>query len=107
MPRCVVLFAATGLGTIGAPINPNGASVVGGAVGYQQLFGQGRTQMIYELGTRIALDAEYESSDALAAGARYRRAIGQRAFVTLDTFVGHERDRHGFVGGRAEIAWRF
>ena len=102
-----MLFAATGLGSLGAPLNAQGASVVGAAVGYQQLFGLGRTQMIYEIGTRIATRSQYEDSDSIAAGARYRRAIGQRAFATLDAFVGHERDRDGFIGGRAEIAWRF
>jgi hypothetical protein len=100
-----ILFAATGLGTVGAPINPNGADVVGGALGYQQIFGSGRSQMIYELGVRAA--TENRDDNTVAVGARYRRAVGQRTVLTFDAFAGNDNVDDGFYGGRVEFLWRF
>lgn len=100
-----ILFAATGLGTVGAPINPNGGDVVGGALGYQQLFGSGRSQIIYELGVRAA--TEDRDDNTVALGARYRKAMGQRTILTFDAFGGNDNVDDGFVGGRIEFLWRF
>jgi len=100
-----ILFAATGLGTVGAPIRAAGADVVGGAVGYQQLFNHGRSQMIYEVGVRAATDSREDNT--IAGGARYRRAMGQRAEWTLDAFAGNDEVIDTFYGGRIEFSWRF
>lgn len=100
-----ILFAATGLGTVGPPINPNGADVVGGALGYQQIFGSGRSQMIYELGVRAA--TENRDDNTVALGARYRKAVGQRTVLTFDVFAGNDNLDDGFFGGRLEFLWRF
>lgn len=100
-----ILFAATGLGTVGAPISPGGADVIGGSVGYQQLLNGGRSQIIYEAGLRLATDDRDDNT--VAVGARYRKAIGQRMVLTLDAFAGNDSIDDAFIGGRVEISWSF
>jgi hypothetical protein len=100
-----ILFAATGLGTVGAPISPGGADVIGGSVGYQQLLNGGRSQIIYEAGLRLATDDRDDNT--IAVGARFRKAIGQRMVLTLDAFAGNDSIDDTFIGGRVEISWNF
>lgn len=100
-----ILFAATGLGTVGAPINPGGADVLGGSIGYQQILHGGRSQIVYEAGLRLATDNSDDNTFAL--GARYRKAFGQRMILTLDAFAGNDSIDDNFIGGRVEILWRF
>ena len=100
-----ILFAATGLGNIGAPISPQGADVIGGSVGYQHIMHGGRSQIIYEAGLRLATDNQDDNT--IAVGARYRKAIGQRMILTLDAFAGNDAIDDNFIGGRVEILWRF
>lgn len=101
-----ILFAATGLGTVGAPISSAASEVVGGAVGYQQFFNHGRAQMIYELAGRLATGGG-DDRDSLAAGGRYRRAIGYHTVMTLDAFAGNNEADDTFVGGRVEFLVKF
>lgn len=101
-----ILYAATGLGTVGAPISNAAGEVVGGAFGYQQFFNHGRSQMIYEVAARVGLDSD-ENNDTLALGARYRRAVGQHTVLTVDAFTGNNEVDDGFFGGRLELLWKF
>jgi hypothetical protein len=100
-----ILFAATGLGTVGSPISPQGADVIGGSVGYQQIMHGGRSQIIYEAGLRLATDDRDDNT--IAVGARFRKAIGQRMVLTLDAFAGNDSIDDTFIGGRVEISWNF
>ena len=80
--------------------------MVGTSVGYQQFFNHGRSQVIYELGLVAGLDDD-EERDAAALGARYRRAVGQHAVVTVDAFLGNDELNDEFIGGRLELQWKF
>ena len=100
-----VLFAATGLGNVGAPISNAAGRTAGGAVGYQQFFNHGRSQMIYEIAGRAGLSDEERDTGAL--GGRYRRAIGRHTVMTLDAFGGYDEIDDGFVGGRVEFLIKF
>ncbi len=100
-----VLFAATGLGNVGAPISSAAGRVAGGALGYQQFFNHGRSQMIYEIAARVATSAG--ERDTAAIGGRYRRAIGQHTVLTVDGFGGIDEIDDGFVGGRLELLFKF
>lgn len=105
-----VLYAATGLGTVGAPISNAANDVVGGALGYQQFFNHGRSQIIYEVAARVELDSDnapLTGGDSFALGARYRRAIGQHTVLTVDGFAGNREEDDGFFGGRLELLWKF
>ncbi|MGK0481524.1 MAG: hypothetical protein ACJAQ3_001501 [Planctomycetota bacterium] len=101
-----VLFAATGLGTVGAPISSVAREVAGGAVGYQQLFNHGRSQMIYEVGGRVSTDSDAKT-DTIALGGRYRRALGHHTVLTLDAFAGNDEIDDEFFGGRVEFLFKF
>jgi hypothetical protein len=100
-----VLFAATGLGNVGAPISNAAGRTAGGAVGYQQFFNHGRSQMIYEVAARVGLSDE--ELDTAAIGGRYRRAIGHHTVLTLDAFGGYDEIDDSFVGGRIEFLIKF
>ncbi len=62
--------------------------------------------MIYELGGRIAHGSE-EENDTIAAGGRYRRALGYHTVMTLDAFGGNNEADDTFFGGRIEFLVKF
>lgn len=104
--RTGILFAATGLGTVGAPLGNDADNAAGAAFGRQFIFNEGREQLILEMGARSATDGSDQS--AAAIGCRYQRAFGQHLIVAYDLYGGYrEQGEDDFVGGRVELLFKF
>ncbi len=108
--RTGILFAAVGLGRYGAPLSNFADESFGGALGYQMFFAHNRKQLILEGGGRYATDNFGQR--ALAAGARYQMAVGQRLVTVLDGFGSYHLNRgvgdNEFrFGGRLEVLVKF
>ena len=100
-----ILFAATGLGTIGSPLSNSARRAAGGSLGYQKIFAGGRQQLIFEAGGRVDTDGSNQAS--VAGGARYQRAFGQHTILFLDAFGGWHEQNDELVGGRVELNIKF
>jgi hypothetical protein len=104
--RTGILFAATGLGTVGAPLGNDADDAVGVAFGRQFIFAEGREQFILEAGARSATDGSDQS--AVALGCRYQRAFGQHLVLACDLYGGYqELGEDDFIGGRVELLFKF
>lgn len=100
-----ILFASPNLGDYGAALSNRAEDVVAAAAGYQMFFNQERTQLVAEIGTRIATDPDQR--DAVAIGLRFQQAIGARLVLQLDGFVSREEARDAGYGARSELLVRF
>ena len=100
-----ILFASAGLGDYGTALNNRADDVVAGAVGYQMFFNEERTQVVTEIGGRVATDRS--ERDAVAVGLRLQQAIGERYVVQADGFVSREEARDIGYGARTEFLVRF
>jgi len=104
--RTGILFAATGLGTVGAPLGNDPDNAAGVAFGRQFILEGGREQLILEAGARSVTDGSDQSAAAL--GCRYQRAFGQHLIVAYDLYGGYqEQGEDDFVGGRVELLFKF
>ena len=104
--RTGLLFAAVGLGRYGSPLDNSPGDSVGAAIGYQAFLDhEARRQLVVELGGRVGTDADID--DAVALGARFQQAIGQRYILQLDAFTGLRESRDPLVGGRVEFRVEF
>lgn len=101
-----ILFAATGLGSVGAPLSSRANDVIGGAVGYQQFLDHGRRQLVYELAGRSTTKSGRDDS-TLGIGTRYQTAWGRHAVFFVDVFAGLDEVDDEFFGGRLELNWKF
>lgn len=100
-----ILWAHTGLGQYGPPINNQTADAVGGSLGYQLQFDGTRTQVIFELGAKG--DTEGAGNDTVAGGMRYSQACGQHNVWILDGYVGKTESRDVATGVRVELLTKF
>ncbi len=100
-----ILFASPNLGDYGTALSNRADDVVAAAAGYQMFFNQERTQLVAELGTRIATDPDRR--DAAAIGLRFQQALGSRFVLQLDGFVSREEARDLGYGARSELLVRF
>lgn len=100
-----ILFASAGLGDYGTALGNRAEDVVAGAVGYQMFFNDERTQLVAEVGGRVATEASQR--DAAAVGLRLQQAIGDRYVVQLDSFVAREEASDFGYGARTEFLVRF
>ena len=100
-----ILFASPSLGDYGTALSNRADDVVAAAAGYQMFFNQERTQLVAELGTRIAADPEQR--DAAAVGLRFQQALGSRFVLQLDGFVSREEARDLGYGARSELLVKF
>jgi hypothetical protein len=100
-----ILYAAVGLGRYGAALSNRADDSVGAAIGYQKFFNRDRTQLIFELGGRLATDKG--RTDAAAFGTRVQQAIGNRAQIQLDGFVSERENADTGLGLRTELLVRF
>ncbi|MEZ6063207.1 MAG: hypothetical protein R3C19_22910 [Planctomycetaceae bacterium] len=100
-----LLFSAAGLGGYGAPLSSTANNVVGASLGYQMFFDHTRQQVILELGGRQ--DTDNVNQAALAAGARYQKALDEHWFLVFDTFVAKREDRDASQGARVELQMKF
>jgi len=100
-----ILFASPGLGDYGTALSNRAENVVAAATGYQIFFNQERTQVVAEIGTRLATDAD--QNDAVAAGLRFQQALGARVVLQLDGFVSRQENQDTGYGARSELLVRF
>ena len=104
--RTGVLFAAPGIGHIGAPLGNDTDDAVGGAVGYQMFFGHTRQQLIAEVGGRgryrnaIGMGRE----DMAGVGLRFQAAAGRRFVFVIDGVASRDFDtQENLILGRLEL----
>ncbi len=101
-----VQFASAGLGRAAAPINPRARDAVGGALGYQQFFCGGRSNLIFELAGRASLSG---ADTGIVSGAiQYQRALGGHFVFTCMGFAGWQSRLDDITaGGRLELLIKF
>ncbi len=100
-----ILFAAPGLGRFGAPLSNQASDAFGGSLGYQLFYDETRQQLTVEIGGRK--DTNQINAGAIAAGARYQRAIGQHWIMILDGSVNKMESRSVAPGARVEFLAKF
>ncbi len=109
--RAGINFAASGLGSFGAPLSSRAREVAGGAIGYQKFFGVlKRRQLLAELGARLGTDSS--QADAAAVTLRYQVALGRRIVLVMDGFGGYQEALGPGgddvpIGGRLELVLKF
>ena len=103
--RVGILFAAPGLGRIGAPISNRADEVTGGALGYQMFFNGGRTQLIAEAGGRK--DTSSNGTDAYGIGFRFQQAVAARHVLQVNAFGVNRENESDVAGSRVEWRIRF
>jgi hypothetical protein len=81
--RTGLLFAAPGIGRIGAPLGNQVDDAAGGALGYQMFFDDSRQQLILEAGGRFKLKDDAVGRDVGGFLASYQAAIRRRFVVVL------------------------
>ena len=77
-----ILFEGPGLGASGSALSNLADDVAGGAVGYQMVWNDTRSQLIAEIGGRLATSDQGEH--AMALGFRTQHAVGQHWIVRAD-----------------------
>ncbi|MBL4884813.1 MAG: hypothetical protein JKY95_09800 [Planctomycetaceae bacterium] len=100
-----ILFAAAGLGQIGAPLSSQATDAVGGSLGYQLFFDETRQQVIFELGGRTGTQGNEDSS--VGAVTRFQRAVNKHWVVILDGFVTKTEGQNTAPGCRLEFLSKF
>ncbi|WP_323794872.1 hypothetical protein [Nisaea sp.] len=100
-----ILFASPGLGDYGTALSNRAENIVAAATGYQMFFNQERTQIVAEIGTRLATDRDQR--DAVAIGLRFQQALGARVVLQLDGFVSRQENQDTGYGARSELLVRF
>jgi hypothetical protein len=100
--RTGILFAASGLGSLPAPLSNDAKRAAGGALGYQMFLGGIRRQLVFELGGRR--DTLGEDGWSIGAAARFQQAIGQHHVLQIDLAVSEADDAP--VTPSTRIEWR-
>lgn len=97
-----ILFASPSLSTYGAEINPFlRDDTVGGAIGYQAFWNNGRRNLILEVAGRHDLSGD--GFDSIGFGAQLQQALGQFYLVTMESFYTINENRDDGWGARAEL----
>lgn len=84
-----VLFAAPGIGRVGAPLASGADDSFGASIGHQMFFDHTRQQLILEIGGRVRTKTPDEGSfwhNVAGAGGRYQAAMGRRFVLVIDAF---------------------
>lgn len=103
--RVGILFAAVGLGRYDAALDNRATDVVGAAVGWQQLFDEGRKQLILEVAGRVSTDRD--DTSGVAVGARWQQAFGQHVILRSDVHLSYRESRGPGFGARVEFLVKF
>jgi len=99
-----VLFAAPGIGRLGAPLGNQVDDAVGGAIGYQMFFAHTRQQLLVELGGRIRTRDAAPGTDLAGLAASYQAAIARRWVLAFQAFGTYSFEPEDFdVRGRLEL----
>lgn len=94
--RTGVLFAAPGIGRIGAPLGNGADDAVGAAIGHQMFFNHTRQQLIVEVGGRTRYRTPSEAPGTLSGddmagiGFRFQAAAMQRLVIVLDAIAARD-----------------
>lgn len=86
-----VLFASLGLGRYSAALNNQPDDALGSALGYQMFFNEKRQHVLFEVGGRYA--NEDTGQRAVAIGASFQTAVGNRNVLRFDTYLNYGVDR--------------
>lgn len=90
--RVGLLFASSGIGTYPAALGNGVEDAVGGAIGYQKLFNDEKTQLTGEIGFVETTDDGSSVQSGVGAGIRFQHKFADRYLFQVDGFVA-ERDR--------------
>jgi hypothetical protein len=102
-----VLFAAPGIGRLGAPLGNQVDDAVGGAIGYQMFFSETRKQLLLELGGRASIQDSGPGTNQLGAGATFQAAVMRRWVLVFQGIGSYNTDsRQSLFGARTELQLR-
>ncbi len=87
-----VLFAAPGIGRLGAVLGSNADHAIGGSVGHQLFFDDTRQQLVLELGARASTQADAIGGTRAGAAARYQAVMAQRFVLVAELGAGYDFD---------------
>lgn len=104
-----ILFAAPGIGRLGAILGNSADNAVGASIGHQMFFADLRQQLVIEVGGRA--NREYETMGVTVParqfagfGARYQAAMGRRFVLVVDALGNYDVDASNVLGvGRLEL----
>jgi len=103
-----ILFAAPGVGRLGAPLGNEVDNSVGGSIGHQMFLANTRQQVIFEVGGRYRLNDDAINSTSGGGGVRYQIAMGRRFVLAFDGFGIYDNDFEEInFGGRTELVLKF
>ncbi len=106
--RTGILYAAPGIGRIGASLGNEVDESVGASIGYQAFFAGTRQQLVFEVGGRYRLSDEALNTNSGGVGVRYQIALGRRLVFVLDGFGIYDDDfAESNFGGRTELVIKF
>lgn len=102
-----VLFAAPGIGRLGAPLGNQVDNAAGGAIGYQMFFAQKRKQLVVELGGRMKMKDDAPGGNLGGVGATFQAAIMRRwLFIVQGNSRYNTETKKSLVGLRTELQLR-
>ncbi len=102
--RVGLLFASSGIGTYPAALGNGVEDAVGGAVGYQMLFNDEKTQVVGELGFVETTDDGSSVQNGIGAGIRFQHKFAERYLFQVDGFVADRERADETYGIKTE--WR-
>ncbi len=100
-----ILFASVGLGNYGAALGNRADRAVGAAIGYQKIFNDRKSQVIFEFGARS--DTDGSDGAATAIGTRFQHAFDQHMILVIDAFGGYRQRVDETFGLRTELRFKF
>jgi len=107
--RTGLLFAAPGIGRIGAPLGNQVDDAAGGSLGYQMFFDDSRQQLILEAGGRFRIKNDAMGKNLGGFLASYQAAMRRRFVLVLQgigTYDFDLEDSNVNVAGRVELQLR-
>ncbi|RVU38335.1 hypothetical protein EOI86_03335 [Hwanghaeella grinnelliae] len=102
--RVGLLFASSGIGTYPAALGNGVEDAIGGAVGYQMLFNDDKTQLVGELGFVETTDDDSSVQNGIGAGVRFQHKFAERYLFQVDGFVADRERADETYGIKSE--WR-
>jgi len=103
--RVGILFSAVGLGRYDGALDNRARDVIGTAIGWQQLFDEGRKQLILEIAGRVSTDSD--DTSGIAGGARWQQAFGRHIIFRSDIHLSYRESRGPGFGARVEFLVKF
>jgi len=99
-----VLFAAPGIGRLGAPLGNQVDDAVGGVLGYQMFFSQTRKQLLLEVGGRARMKDTGLGSNQVGGTASFQSAIMRRWVLVVQGNGRYNTEiKKSLFGARTEL----